>query len=324
MSEADKDAQGDAQSDAKSAAKKDEKKNAKGDTALDAVTELRIGGVDVFIEGAGAETIVMIHGWPDTYRLWDAQVAALKADFRCVRFTLPGFDIDKERRPYSLDLTMRMFDNIIRQVNAGQRVILMLHDWGAVFGYQFSMRYPKLVSRIVGVDIGDVETQTYRGSLSLMAKLKIAAYQLWLAAAWRIAGDMGEKMTHYMVRKLRAPSDPQYISSGMNYPYYITWSSAHGSYQHAQAFTPKVLMLFIYGSKKPFMFHSPQWLRGLMKLGCKVLAFKTGHWPMVEQPEVFNREVADWLHATRSKAVIAAEASAAADAAADDAEENAA
>jgi pimeloyl-ACP methyl ester carboxylesterase len=296
------------------------KKDAKSDDAPGALTRLRIGGVDVYVEGVGAETIVMMHGWPDTYRLWDAQVEALKADYRCVRFTLPGFDIDKERRPYSLDLTMRMFDNIVRQVNAGQRVILLVHDWGAVFGYQFAMRYPKLISRIIGVDIGDVDTQAYRSSLSLLAKLKIAAYQLWLAAAWYLDGETGEKMTHYMAGKLRAPSDPQYISSGMNYPYYISWSGAHGSYQRAQAFTPKVPMLYIYGSKKPFMFHSPQWLRALVKQGGKVLAFKTGHWPMVQQPEVFNREVAAWLHATRSKSVIAAEAAAAADAAAADAE----
>ncbi|WP_295991012.1 alpha/beta hydrolase [Rugamonas sp.] len=277
------------------------------------VTTLRIGGVEVHIEGAGAETIVMIHGWPDTYRLWDAQVEALKADYRCVRFTLPGFDIDKERRPYSLDLTMRMFDNIIRHVNAGQRVILMVHDWGAFLGYQFAMRFPKLVSRIIGVDIGDVGTPQFRRSLSLSGKVQMAWYQIWLAAAWRIGGDMGERMTHHMVQKLKAPSDPQYISSAMNYPYYIQWTGAHGSYQRARAYAPKVAMLFIYGSKKPFMFHSPQWLKALMarKTG-KVLAFKTGHWPMVEQADLFNREVGGWLRATRSKALVAAEAAAAA------------
>ena len=39
-----------------------------------------IDGIEVLIEGSGrpdAQTIVMIHGWPDTLRLWDAQVAAL-------------------------------------------------------------------------------------------------------------------------------------------------------------------------------------------------------------------------------------------------------
>ena len=44
----------------------------------------------------------MIHGWPDTYRLWDAQVAFFKDRYRCVRFTLPGFDIDKPRRAFSV------------------------------------------------------------------------------------------------------------------------------------------------------------------------------------------------------------------------------
>jgi pimeloyl-ACP methyl ester carboxylesterase len=39
------------------------------------VATLQIGGVDVFVEGDGPESIVMIHGWPDTYRLWDEQVA---------------------------------------------------------------------------------------------------------------------------------------------------------------------------------------------------------------------------------------------------------
>src|SRR6478735_2879020 len=42
---------------------------------------------DLHIEGTGPETIVMIHGWPDTYRLWDKQVEHLKDRYRCIRFT---------------------------------------------------------------------------------------------------------------------------------------------------------------------------------------------------------------------------------------------
>ena len=56
-----------------------------------------IDGIAVHAEGDGADTIVMVHGWPDTYRLWDAQVDAFKAQYRCVRFTLPGFDVTKPR-----------------------------------------------------------------------------------------------------------------------------------------------------------------------------------------------------------------------------------
>ncbi len=43
---------------------------------------MNVEGVDVLVEGEGRESIVMIHGWPDTYRLWDAQVAFFKSRYR--------------------------------------------------------------------------------------------------------------------------------------------------------------------------------------------------------------------------------------------------
>ena len=63
---------------------------------------LTVEGIDVFIEGDGPQTVLMIHGWPDTHRLWDATVEALKDQHRCVRFTLPGFDPHKPARATSL------------------------------------------------------------------------------------------------------------------------------------------------------------------------------------------------------------------------------
>ena len=49
-----------------------------------------VQGTEVWIEGQGAQNILMIHGWPDTHKLWDGTVQALQGQYRCVRFTLPG------------------------------------------------------------------------------------------------------------------------------------------------------------------------------------------------------------------------------------------
>ena len=38
---------------------------------------MKIDGIEVQVEGDGAEAVVMIHGWPDTLRLWDRTVEAL-------------------------------------------------------------------------------------------------------------------------------------------------------------------------------------------------------------------------------------------------------
>ena len=58
---------------------------------------MKVDGVEVVVDGDGPEAIVMVHGWPDTLRLWDPQVEALRPRFRCIRFTLPGFDADSPR-----------------------------------------------------------------------------------------------------------------------------------------------------------------------------------------------------------------------------------
>ena len=258
--------------------------------------ELQIGGIDVFVEGDGPETIVMIHGWPDTYRLWDAQVSALKSRYRCVRFTLPGFDRGKPRRAYSLVETMQLFKTIVEQVAAGRKVTLMLHDWGCFFGYAFYMQNPALVSRIIGIDIGDVISSEYPASLPLKAKLMIFGYQNWLALAWRVGGAIGDRMSRFMARALKCKSDPQTINSGMNYPYYIQWTRAYGSYKSAVPLSVDCPMLFIYATRKPFMFHSPTWLEHLgAKPGCRVQAMDTGHWVMVDRPQEFNQAVQAWL-----------------------------
>lgn len=258
--------------------------------------QMVVDGVDIYIEGEGAETIVMIHGWPDTYRVWDAQVAELRHRYRCVRFTLPGFDITRPRRSYSLDAMMRVLLHIVNSVNKKEKVILMLHDWGCVFGYEFYMRNKALVSAIIGVDIGDAQSKATLRSRSVGQKLMVSGYQSTLALAWAIGGPVGTVMTRTMARVLGAPSPREHISVGMDYPYYILTAGAAGSYSSLVPFVPKVPMLFIYGTRKPFMFHSPQWTETMAaREGCKVVAMETDHWPMIRQPERFNDVVTSWL-----------------------------
>jgi pimeloyl-ACP methyl ester carboxylesterase len=259
-------------------------------------TPQQIDGVDVFVEGSGSEAIVMVHGWPDTYRLWDDQVEFFKSRYRCVRFTLPGFDIARPRQAHSLDELVATLKRVIEHTCPGEKVTLMLHDWGCVFGYQFAMKHPSLVQRIVGVDIGDAGSRAHVRSMSVKAKAMVFAYQVWLAIAWRIGGRLGDRMTRAMAHALRCPSDPQFIGSNMCYPYYIQWTGAHGSYRHAMAFAPSWPMLYLYGRKKPFHFHSASWAEALRaRPGSQALEFNTGHWVMTSKPQEFNQAVAAWL-----------------------------
>ena len=252
-------------------------------------------GLELRIEGEGAEAIVMVHGWPDTLRLWDRQVEALRGRFRCVRFTLPGF-AGPRRALHSLD---ELVAAVGRAVDAaGAPATLLLHDWGCLFGYQFALRHPERVRRVIAVDGGDAGSRAFMRETPLRHKLAIVGYQCWLAAAWRIGGGLGDRMARRMARAARAPADPATVSAQMGYPYWVQWTGARGGFRGARAFMPHCPMLFVYGRRKPFMFHSAQWAGEVAaRPGCRVLAFDCGHWVMVEQAAEFNAAVLDWLGA---------------------------
>ena len=254
---------------------------------------MRADGVEFQINGAGHESVLLIHGWPDTHHLWDPQVAALQSRYRCVRFTLPGFAPGAARSVHTLDEIVALIHRVIERACGGGPVTLLLHDWGCFFGYQFALRHPTRVRRIIGVDIGDAGSRRHLHETGLTAKLSIVGYQLWLAAAWRIGGRVGDRMARAMARAARAPAGQHQVSAQMGYPYYLQWT---GGYRQAKAFTPACPMLFIYGTRKPFMFHSSGWAQDVAaRPGNRVLACESGHWVMVEQAAQFNAAVIDWL-----------------------------
>jgi hypothetical protein len=192
-----------------------------------------VNGVGVFVEGDGPESIVMIHGWPDTYRLWDAQAAFFSHRYRCVRFTLPGFDIDKPRRAVPLEEMIDTLKAIIERrapggkvdphaARLGLRVRLPVRDAAIPRSCRRSSAWTS-ATRARGSTCGSLTAEGEGRSCF--------AYQLWLAIAWRIGGRIGDWMTLWMARTARCPSDARYIDSRMNFPYFIRWFKAYGSYR---------------------------------------------------------------------------------------------
>ena len=255
-----------------------------------------IEGLEIRTEGSGSDSILMVHGWPDTADLWDGQVEALRSQFRCVRLTLPGFDIDQPRRPAGLEEIAEILRVVIEKESPDRPVTLMLHDWGCVFGYHFAMKYPHLVSRVVGMDVGDANSEEHVKSLGIAAKLMTFAYQAWLALAWRIGGGIGDRMTRWMAWALGAPAAPERIGSSMNYPYDMMWMRSYGSFDALEPYRPSVPMLFFYGSEKPFQFFSQAWADSIERWpDSRVVRVTAGHWLMKDCPDEVNGVLLEWL-----------------------------
>lgn len=259
-----------------------------------------VGGVIVHSEGAGPP-LVMAHGWPDTERLWAPTAAALRPQYRCLRFTWPGFEPGAPRILQSLDESVDLLARVVDR--AGAPVTLLLHDWGCLFGYQFALRHPERVARVIGVDVGDAGSREHRRELGVAAKAAIVAYQTALAAAWGLGGAAGDAIARRIARGARAPAPADRVHAGQGWPYVVAWTGARGGYRQAQRFMPAMPMLFVYGARKPFTFHSTAWAQEIAaRPQCRVLGLPCGHWVMHAQQAAFNQAVLGWLCETEGRA----------------------
>lgn len=261
---------------------------------------LDVDGTPILVEGPDdprAPVVLMLHGWPDTLRLWDRQAAALRDRVRCVRYTQPGFDPAGPRVAPGFDALATLAGRVADAVSPGRPVRLLLHDWGCAIGYAWASAAPGRVERIVGVDVGDAGSPAHRRALGLRGLAGVTGYQVWLAAAWAIGGRVGDAMTRRLARAIRAPADASTLRASIDWPYGHVWTGRGGeTLRRASAFEPACPMLYVYGRRKPFMFHSPDWLARLeASPHHRVLGLRTGHWAMRDAPEAFDAAVLPWL-----------------------------
>lgn len=253
-----------------------------------------VDGTEVWLQGQGGEVILMLHGWPDTRALWDGTVAALQDRATCARLTLPGFETGPAVT--SLDGMCQLLRQIVDRISPETPVTLMLHDWGCIFGYEFAMRHPERVARVVAVDVGDHNSGALQRSWGIREKLAVMGYQVWLALAWMLGGALGTRMTRDMARWLRCPTEQASITHRMNYPYAMRWFGTAGGFKGAMQVQLPMPLLFVYGERKPFMFHSSRWLEKVAaQPGSAVQGLPCGHWVMISRPEAFHARVRSWL-----------------------------
>ena len=76
----------------------------------------------------------------------------------------------------------------------------------------------------------------------------------------------------------------------------MQWFGTAGGFKQAQPIRLPMPLLFVYGERKPFMFHSSKWLHALANTaGSAVQGLPCGHWVMISRPEAFHARVRCWL-----------------------------
>ncbi|EFV13608.1 SDR family oxidoreductase [Segniliparus rugosus] len=115
---------------------------AKGDFA--AITEhvVRNGDIDVtyFVQGnPEGETILLVHGWPDSHHLWDNVTPLLRDRFRLVAVDNRGVGKTtnpKSFRDFRLTAMASDYVAVANAVSPAKPVHVLGHDWGSVAAWE--------------------------------------------------------------------------------------------------------------------------------------------------------------------------------------------
>ncbi|MFE7718757.1 SDR family oxidoreductase [Nocardia rhizosphaerihabitans] len=84
---------------------------------------------------AAAETVVLVHGWPDTHHLWDKVIPRLAERFHVVAYDTRGHgESTRTQRTadFRLEELSRDFYAVIDAVSPDRPVHVLAHDWGSV------------------------------------------------------------------------------------------------------------------------------------------------------------------------------------------------
>ena len=100
------------------------------------------GGVELAVGHggvAGAPTILLVHGFPDTSAVWDGVAGRLADRYHVVTYDVRGAGASGApdgRRGYTLDLLVEDMAAVARAVSPSRPVHLVGHDWGSIQGWE--------------------------------------------------------------------------------------------------------------------------------------------------------------------------------------------
>jgi pimeloyl-ACP methyl ester carboxylesterase len=244
-------------------------------------------------------TLLFIHGWPDDASLWRKQVEALAPDYRCVRVTLPNFGRQTVRAGgFNFSELQALLLRTLEEVQLEGRLTLVTHDWGAYLGYLLEQSRPDRIERMIALDIGG-----HIAPGSFRERFFIVAYQWTLIALWLLGGvapPLGDALTRRLARMLGVPARQAATArSRNNYPYFYLWRGLLLPWWGKgllQRYRPRCPVLYLWGRKKPVMFHSSRWLEIVEASGGACHGVDgAGHWFLETHPDEVNRIITAWL-----------------------------
>ncbi|MBI5964339.1 MAG: alpha/beta hydrolase [Chloroflexi bacterium] len=235
-----------------------------------------LDGSIVHYEALGrGRPIVFLHGWVGSWRYWINAMQIASTSFRAYAIDLFGFgDTTRDPMRYPIDRQADLINRFLEEMGIG-KVALVGHDLGALVGFSFIKQWPKSVDRIMAINCPlDYDSVNSRLRTATMTELVE-----WLAT--------------------RTPEATSALSDASKTDLQAVSASLAGHQANtyfADIRNLGVPGLLVYGTNDPSItMPTQEKTDGLPNHMHQINLENSGHFPMIDNPNQFNRLMTDFL-----------------------------
>jgi pimeloyl-ACP methyl ester carboxylesterase len=278
-------------------------------------------GVVLHVAEAGTGPLVLLlHGFPQFWWTWRAQLTALAgAGFHVVAPDLRGYGAsDKPPRGYDLPTLSADAAALVRALGE-QDAVVVGHDWGGLLGWTMAALHPRSVRRLVVLSMA--HPRRLRAGMADPRQRRASAYALrfqvprlpermltradddpvadlmqrWAGRAWARTADFAEAVDRYR----SASRIPQAAYGAMEYHRWAARSQLRPDglrYARRMAAPITAPTLQLHGELDPCVL--PSTARGSGRYVAGAYEWRelsgVGHFPQEETPDDVSAAIADW------------------------------
>ncbi len=266
------------------------------------IKRLSVSGLtfNVFDEGAG-DVVLLLHGFPDSHRVWRHQFPALlNAGYRVIAPDLRGFgqsDKPSAKESYSIAELVGDVSGILDACNVSSADIVA-HDWGASLAWCVAAFLPARVKSLVALEVGHPEA-FYTSSITQREKswymllfLFPNAEEILAANDWKLFREWTRNHSE-TDRWIDALSAPGALTAALN------WYRAGIDPAVTTSGIPKVAArtMGIWAAGDPYL--TEQAVTGSKRYVESSWRYErvedAGHWLQLDRPEYLNGLILDFL-----------------------------
>ncbi|MCU6711939.1 haloalkane dehalogenase [Paenibacillus sp. J5C_2022] len=119
---------------------------------------MQVSGLEMaYVDEGSGDPIVFLHGNPSSSYLWRNIIPYARKFGRCIAPDLIGMG-DSAKLPdsgpqsYTFAQHRLFVDELLDQLGVSECVTFVVHDWGSVLGFDWSMRHPAAVTGIIHME----------------------------------------------------------------------------------------------------------------------------------------------------------------------------